>query len=226
MSSIDRKLENHATRNRVAPDSTGDVPGNTGVSVAYLALAFRMDARTVKERLKACPIHSYKNRGTKMKTVLYDLATAASFLVTPALTSKDYLRAVKRNELPPALQQQVWDALLKRQRWEENAGELWRTESVRNVLGSTFQTIKFQMQLWLETLERQVEVTPAQRKLIIKMVDGLQKEIYDALVKQGEAGETGPQSSEMEELTGETGSVADIIADMNSPEPEEWESLV
>lgn len=226
MSAIDQKLENHATRNRVAPDSTGDVPGNTGVTVAYLALAFRMDARTVKERLKSCPIHSYKNRGTKMKTILYDLATAASYLVTPALTSKDYLRAVKRNELPAALQQQVWDALLKRQRWEENAGELWRTENVRAVLGSTFQTIKFQMQLWLETLERQVEVSPAQRKLLMELVDGLQKEIYDALVKQGEESETGPQTGEMQDLVGESGSVAEIIADMNSPEPEAWESLV
>lgn len=228
MSEIDTKLDMHAQKNRVAPDAKGTYidPLQAGVTSAFLAHAFQMDARTVASRLKGCPVKKRVRRGTKMATILYDFKTACSYLVTPAMSSKEYLRSVKRNELPPALQQQVWDALLKRQRWEENAGQLWRTERVRSVLGTTFQTIKFTMQLWLETLERQTEVTPAQRKLIVELVDGLQKEVYDSMVKMASENETGPQTEEMLELVGESGTVEDIIADMNSPDDEGWESLV
>lgn len=228
MSEIDTKLDMHAQKNRIAPDAAGTYvePLNNGVTVAFLAQAFQMDTRTVSSRLKGCPIKARKRRGTKMATVLYDFKTACSYLVTPAMSSKEYLRSVKRGDLPAALQQQVWDALLKRQRWEENAGELWRTDRVRAVLSGTFQKIKFTMQLWTETLERQTEVTSAQRDIIIKLVDELQKEVYEAMVTQAAESQTGPQTDEMLELVGETGTVEDIIKDMNSPDTDDWEDLV
>jgi hypothetical protein len=168
---------------------------------------------------------SVRRRGTKMLTTFYSVKEAAAYLVTPAFSTADYLRAVKRGELPPALQQQIWDALLKRQKWEENAGQLWRTEKVREVLGSTFQTIKFTIQLWADTVEREVELTQDQRNAIIRMADALQKEIYDALVAQQSENATGSQLSELPEHVGEAALVTEMI-DLVESEEDEIASLI
>lgn len=173
---------------------------------------FDIDIRVVRLRLKNCPIKSSHSRGTKMLTVRYDVRTAAAYLVTPAFSTAEYLRGVKRGDLPPSLQQTVWDALLKRQKWEEAAGQLWRTDKVREVLGITFQTMKFTMQLWTETLDRQTELSDAQRKLIVELVDGLQAELYDALVKNVGAAASGSQLDELPELIGEEGRLDATVA--------------
>ena len=110
---------------------------------------------------------------------------------------------MKPSDLPTAFQQSFWDAALKRQKWEENAGQLWRTEKVREVLGSTFQTIKFTVQLWADTLERQTGLSTDQRALLTKMVDSLQEEIYKALVTQAGSQRTTSQRGELNEMVGE-----------------------
>lgn len=224
---VEDRLQRLTETKRQAPTTSGLYadPLNRGVSVAWLAHVFGMDQATVKRKLGNCPVKTAKRRGTKQMTVLYDLKTAAAFLVTPAFSTAEYMRAVRRGDLPPALQQTIWDALLKRQKWEENAGQLWRTEKIREVLGSTFQTIKFTMQLWIDMLEKQVEVTDEQRDAIITLVDGLQSEIYEALVQQMNDNAHGPQLEEMHELVGEAGTVMETVALVES-EDDEIEQLI
>ena len=224
---IDARLERLTAMKRQAPDSIGIYadPTANGVTVAWLAQVFDMPVATVKAKLKFCPPMSVRRRGTKMLSTFYSIKEAAAYLVTPAFSTADYLRAVKRGELPPALQQQIWDALLKRQKWEENAGQLWRTDKVREVLGTTFQTIKFTIQLWADTVEREVELTEEQRQVIIRLADGLQKEIYDALLTQARENATGSQLSEMPEHVGESSAVSQVVQLVES-EDDEIASLI
>ncbi len=209
---VDQQLTQLTESRRQAPDSTGIAadPVQKGVTVAWLAQAFKLAPNTVKARLAMCPIKVERRRGTQMKTTLYDLKTAAAYLVNPVQSTADFMKAMKRNDLPPALQQTMWDALLKRQKWEENAGDLWRTVKVREVLGSTFQTIKSTMQLWTETVERQTELSADQRKIITELVDGLAQDIYDKMAEQAEGDGFGPQIEELAELIGENRSVAEV----------------
>lgn len=168
-----------------------------GVSVSFLAKTFRMAPQTVREKLARCePTEESAKGGAVRKNYRYDLATAASYLVTPKLTPEQFLSAVKRADLPPAFQQQFWDAQLKRQKWEEQAGQLWRTEKVQEVLGTAFQNMKFTMQLWVDALERETGLTEKQREVLIRLVDGLQQDTYDSLVKMAETKHTGPLLSE------------------------------
>jgi hypothetical protein len=170
-----------------------------GVSVSFLAKVFRMAPQTIREKLARCePLEGSGESGTKQKNYRYDLALAASYIVTPKLTPEQFLSAVKRADLPPAFQQQFWDAQLKRQKWEEQAGQLWRTEKVQEVLGTAFQSMKFTMQLWVDTLERETGLTDRQREVLIRLVDGLQQEVYDALVKMAESRQTGPMLGEVQ----------------------------
>lgn len=186
-----------------------------GVSVSFLAKAFRVAPQTARERLSRCPpISDSVNFDGPKQQFRYDLAEAASYLITPKLTPEQFLQAVKRADLPPSFQQQFWDARLKQQRWEQEAGQLWRTEKVQEVLGTAFQQMKFTMQLWVDHLERETGLTDRQRELLIQLVDGLQQDIYDALVAQAEAKTTGSVLMEEKVETGPAQLEEDDVDDL------------
>lgn len=148
-----------------------------GVTVGWLAQAFSMDPTTVKKKLRDCvPIYRRKTG------YVYDLKMAARHLVKPVFDAETYLKSMKPSELPTHLQDSYWSAMRKRQQWEVDAGHLWRTESVLEVFGDVFQTIKFAIQLWPDLIERAVGLTAEQRKMLIGMCDELQKEIHTKLV--------------------------------------------
>lgn len=148
-----------------------------GVSVGWLSKVFGMDPTDVKKRLADCPPLHRRKAG-----YIYDLKVAARFLVKPVFDIQKYLREMKPSELPSQLQKEYWDANLKRQKWEENAGHLWRTEAVLEVLGDTFKLMKFSMQLWADSLERMTGLSIEQKRILVEMVDTLQNEIHEALI--------------------------------------------
>lgn len=147
-----------------------------GVTVTWLAQAFGMSPVSVKTRLRMCP-----HRGSTRAGFLYDLRDAAPYLVKPVQDIKEYLKSVKPEELPTKLQEKYWSALMRKIKYEERAATLWRTEKVLFVLGEVFQTIKFSLQLWADTLDRATGLTTEQRDLLRGMVDGLQDDIYQKL---------------------------------------------
>lgn len=149
-----------------------------GLPVSTLSSIFRMDPTTVKRRLADCPIKEARKGG-----YLYDLAEAAQYLVKPVFDAKKLLETMKATELPPTLQAAFWDAALKRQKWEENAGDLWRTDRVREVLAEAFKTIKQTILLWSDTVGEQTMLSDEQRKILVALGDALQSEIHAALVQ-------------------------------------------
>ena len=208
--SKDTVLDDLIAQRRQARDTSGPMVEDMlkGVTVSWLAQVFNMDPKTVKQKLADCPPLHKRKAG-----YVYHLPTACRYLIPPAISAEQYIKNLKPSELPAAFQQTFWDAALKRQKWEENAGQLWRMSRVRDVLGSTFQTIKFTMQLWADTLERQTGLTAEQRLALTRMVDTLQEDIYKALVKQAADSKTGPQREELGEMVGDPKPLGDIELD-------------
>lgn len=193
-----------------------------GVTVSFLAQTFVLDPAKVKRLLVNCPIKRTRKRGRTQTQHLYDLRTAASYLVEPKISVADVLAQIKREDLPPAINTAFWDAQLKRQKWEENAGLLWRTETIRGVIGGMFQTIKFTIQLWADTIERQTGLSEEQRAILNEMTDGLQSEMFESLLENAKETMTGPQLAELDEML--TDSKADSKVVLNSALMEEEES--
>ena len=107
--SNEKRLDMHRQTNQLANDPRLAVQGDMvskGVSAAWLATAFGMQEQKVRYRLRACPIKTQKRRGTKMSVALYDLKTAAGFLIAPAFSTREYMKALKKGDLPPVLQHQ------------------------------------------------------------------------------------------------------------------------
>lgn len=149
-----------------------------GVTVGLLAEIFDMDPRTVRKKLQDCAPISKRKAGH-----IYDLKAAAQYLVRPVFNVEKYMKTMKATDLPAHMQDQYWSAMRKRQQWEAEAGHLWRTESVLEVLGDVFKTIKFSIQLWPDTVERARGLTPEQREILVGMGDALQNELHDKLME-------------------------------------------
>lgn len=190
----DQKLDDLLAKNRQARGTGGPMVEDmlAGVTVSWLSQVFGMDPKTVKAKLADCPPLHRRKAG-----YVYSLPVACQYLVRPAISPEQYIKTMKPSDLPSHFQQTFWDAALKRQKWEENAGQLWRTEKVIEVLGHTFQTIKFTLQLFPDTLERQTGLSDEQRTILTTLLDQLQQDIYVALVQQAKDTQTGSQKSEL-----------------------------
>lgn len=199
MTEAERKLFEHAEAKKLEGIGLAD-SALQGVTVSFLAQVFAMDPAKVKRLLVNCPIKDTRKRGRTQTQHLYDLATAASYLVEPKISVEEVLAQIRREDLPPAINTAFWDAQLKRQKWEENAGQLWRTETIRKSIGGMFQSIKFTIQLWADTIERQKGLTEEQRELLNEMTDKLQHDIFSSLKENAEQAMTGPQLAELENM--------------------------
>lgn len=166
-----------------------------GVSVTWLMQAFRMDRQTVKKKLaRLLPI----GNGSGGQP-LYDFVQAASYLVKPQVDVGAYIQSLRPQDLPPLLQKEYWDARLKRQRWEERAGDLWRTDEVRNTFSEVFKLIRTRMQLWVDDLDRAKSLSNEHRLVVTQLVDSLQDDLHRSLIELAEQRQTASMKAEIDD---------------------------
>jgi hypothetical protein len=152
-----------------------------GVTATWLAAAFKMDLRTVKNRLGA--LKPSGNLGPR-KAATYDFSDAVTLLAKPPPDQlARYLKTIRVQDMPTHLQESYWGALRKKQIWEQHAGDLWKTVDVLDVFAETFKTLKSRMQLWVDNLDTKGEMTQQQRDRLTQMVDGLMDDLHTALIE-------------------------------------------
>lgn len=154
-----------------------------GVSLAWLCQAFTLPKSQVVARLKDCPALRSNKSGTK----IYDLRTAAGYLVKPRMNVATYIKYIDPKDLPEKLKREFWAARLAEQRWRQQAGELWRSEDVIALYSELFKLIKSKAQLWEDRVTRADTLSDVQRELFLELKDDLLAEIYK-LVEELEAG--------------------------------------
>lgn len=199
-----RKVQ--AEKERKENTETTIVQAKNGVTVYWLSQVFGMTPETVRKRLGSCPPLSQHGKGYK-----YDIATAAGYLVDPQIDIEKYLKQLRATDLPPSLQKEIWDARLKRQKWESQAGDLWHTQDVMAVLSSTFSIIKSTIQLWPDTVERQEGLTEEQRLLLVRLGDTLQDEVYQGLLEMARERNTKASIGDLDEDDDNDDNVEDVL---------------
>lgn len=171
------KLEETMKRRQMESGRAADNVMN-GVSVPWLSRVFGIDPVTCRKRLVGCPAKQQRTSGH-----IYDLAEAAQYLVKPKIDPQEFLKRMKQADLPPQLQEAYWSAVLKRQKVEENAGDLWRTSDVFDLMSDVLKTVREATQLFPTTLERKSNLTPAQQASLTQMLDELQGNIHGDLLR-------------------------------------------
>lgn len=153
----------------------------SGLSITALAAVFKQDKKTVSRKLaNIAPI------GKKRGFPVYDVAEAAAWLVKPKIDIEKYMMSLRPMDLPPWLQRDFWDAMNKRQKWEEGAADLWRTDKIVEFLADVLRNIKNTVMLWNEGLEREETLSDEQRAYYRQMTDGLLDDLYNALLKMSD----------------------------------------
>lgn len=151
-----------------------------GVSAHWLSQVFGHDKNTIKKKMASANLEivGYRNGGP-----LYRISDAAAWLVKPKVDLVSYVKSLRPNDLPPMLNDAYWGAMLKRQKWEENAGDLWRTEAVLEVFGDLALSFKTTVNLWVEEVDRQESLTPEQRKILMELTDKLLEQLHEVMVE-------------------------------------------
>lgn len=177
-----------------------------GVTTYWLAQVFGMVPETVRKRLADVAPVEVTGKSNK-----YRVRDAAPYLVEPKVDIESYMKNMKAGDLPALLQKEIWDARLKRQKWEAQAGDLWHTEDVIAVLSEVFSTIKSTVQLWPDTVERTVGLADDQRELLINMGDTLQDEIYRKLQEMAKSKSTKSSIADLDEGNTDSEDVEDLL---------------
>ena len=164
-----------------------------GVSPTWLAHAFQMDLMTVKKKLALCP-ELRRERTTK----IYSLRQAAQYLVAPKVDIAQWIKTLNPKDLPPLLQDSYWSAALKRQSFEEKAGDLWRTADVLYVFGELAKEIKTSVTLWGDNVQRVTGLSDKQMEVLTAQQDGLLTTIHRIMVEQPTKRQTRSSLAEVE----------------------------
>jgi len=164
------------------------------VSISLLADILQKDRKTVVKRLAGLtPMANHRGN-----TPLYDFRQALEYLVTPRFNAAEAIKKMGTDDLPVGLQKDVWDARLKQQKWMQQAGDLWHTEDVLEVLGEACQRLKTTTQLWVDQLSETHALPVEVRKDLLAMVDGLQQDLHRTLVEMPAEKATRSQAGEVE----------------------------
>lgn len=150
-----------------------------GGTLTDIAALFRMDRKEVKRK-----ISGVAPAGTRGTAPVYHIHEVAPFLVKPNLDDVgEYIRTMPPSELPKMLTKEYWTGQRARQEYEIKAGTLWPTTDVIEKVGELLKLIKMNLQLAADAVERQVELTERQRKIIRDLHDGALGALRTAVIK-------------------------------------------
>lgn len=147
-----------------------------GVGINALSQIFDKPPVDIKKA-----VAKVKPKGFRGSKPIYDLAEAAQYLVNPVIDVAEFLRNMKPADLPHQLSRDYWQGQINRQKYEAAAGHYWKTERVQTVLATVLSLVRQQVLLFVDSVEQQTSLTPAQRKIIEGMCDSLLQDSADAL---------------------------------------------
>lgn len=144
-----------------------------------LAQMFRRDPKAMPRLLDGLA-PAGERRGFKV----YWIDEAAQRLVKPGYEIEDYIRRMHPSDMPPLMGKEFWNGQRARQAFEENEGDLWRTAEMVGVFAEAAQTLRTSLLLVSDALEREEELTEAQRMAVERLIDGAIQDMNTALVER------------------------------------------
>lgn len=151
---------------------------HVGATPSELGMMFGMTPQEVNKRIVGKIIPTK----TEHKLPRYNIGEAAPFLCNVQFDVEAYLKELSPARMPVGLQKAFWAGLRSRQDYEENQGDLWRTQRVIEVLAEVFKPISMSLQMLVDEVEQTTELTPKQREIIIKIADKMRGNAHRALV--------------------------------------------
>lgn len=150
-----------------------------GLNLTQLAKLFRMERRDVAPKLR-----EVGTSGVRGGYPIYFVHEVAPHLVKPIYDIETYIMRMHHNDLPKHVSKEFWNGLLARQKYQEEEGDLWRTDTVIETLGDVFKQLRMSFLLMGDSLERETEFTEFQRDRLRTMVDSALNDAAKGLVER------------------------------------------
>lgn len=146
-------------------------------SVSRLAVEFGLHRQTVSKRLRGC-----KPCGLISKNKAYTLQKAAPFLIDDRIDPDAPDDFIDPERLAPEDQNQYYSAQLKKQRLEEEQGDLWRTEQVALHVSNLLKLLAMEIGQVPETLSKMTAITAKQKNEVRKAMARIRTQMYSKVV--------------------------------------------
>lgn len=186
-----------------------------GASVSEIAKLFRTDPRRVREA-----VLNVKPCGERRGFPIYYVHEVAPHILKPTRMLTDaemaaHLSRMNPKELPPLLSKDFWNALRARLRFEEEQGDLWKTEHVQLLFSETFKSLRMSLLLLPDELARSSTLSNEQFEAVRAAVDRMMADLKESI--------TSRMKSLPEMQSGIVGYVEDGDDEPNNGEPTEHE---
>jgi hypothetical protein len=149
-----------------------------GCSLSQLSSIFGHDNRDTRRR-----IISLSPCGERAGYPIYNLAEAAAFLVPFQGDIEEAIKKMSPKDLPPAISKEYWAAQHARLKYEEDAGDTWRTGDVIEKLSEVFKVLRMNLLLMNDLLDRQTSLTDKQREIIQELIDTTLHGLANSLIE-------------------------------------------
>lgn len=162
---------------RAALDKESDSILYEGANLSQLSVLFKCDHRVLKEKM-----HGIAPVGKRGSYDIFDISEVASRM--GKLTEDQVNKAMRRlnhADLPKALTKEFWAGLRSKQEYELRAGELWPTTKVVEEVGEMVKSLKMELDLLTDGIERQTELSDRQRDIAKQLIDGAKSNMLKRL---------------------------------------------
>lgn len=182
--------------NNKGPDKQTEAILYQGANISQLSVLFKQDARTIRRKL-----FNVKADGTRNGTDVWLVDTVAPHLVRPVYDIEQYIRRMHHSELPPHVTKEFWAGQRARQAYEEEQGDLWRTDDVIDAVNEIFRLVRMTLLLMPDQMEKVTTVSPEQRQILNSQVDGVLEEMRNTITRSfgKRAEQDGERESQEEE---------------------------
>lgn len=146
-----------------------------GATVNQLAQLFEVDRREVTTRLRNVdPV------GFRGQSPIYRVSQVAEVVIFGERGGEALSEAQRRKQA--SQEKDFWDAQLKRQKFLEQAGDLWRTERVVEVMATIFKLFRESVVVFVDELEHESGLPLEQVQKAKGFADGLLVEMRGQLL--------------------------------------------
>lgn len=153
---------------RAALDKKSESILYEGANLSQLGILFKRDHRVLKERM-----HGIKPVGKRQGVDIFDIAEVAERM--GKLTEEQVHKAMRHMnhaDLPKTLSKEYWAGLRSKQEYEFKAGQLWPTTRVVEEVSEMVKSLKMELDLMVDAVERSVEMSDRQREILKGLITG------------------------------------------------------
>lgn len=171
-----------------------------GWSLAQLGKLFGREPQDIRDAILRAQLEPHALRGGHPVYLVSDIA---HFIIAPhkmikAEDQEKILRNMNPKYMSKELHREFWSGQRAKQIYEENEGDLWRTEDVFEHISEAFKILRTTLLVARDTVESETELSADQRKVVSRIFDSALVNLKTALIDKFEE-KTAKRESSSEE---------------------------